>query len=79
MITERAVVGMLLNSHYLNGIVAVGGDARKGLLAEFIICAYTLLLLSHTYVALIYKEWFGVGSEFLNLEFVGFLRIIDLG
>ena len=55
VVAERAVVGVFLDGHYLYGIVAVGGDARKHVVAEFGICAHPFALLGHADVALIYK------------------------
>ena len=79
VIAERTIVGMLLNGHDLDGIIAIGRYARKSLLAELVVGAHTFLLLGHSYVALIYKERLGVGREFAHLEFIGIFRGIDLG
>ena len=79
MIAEGAVVRMFLNSHYLDGVITVGRDARKCLLPEFIVCAESFLILCHTDMALIYKERLHIRGEFLYLEFVRLLRIINFG
>ncbi len=71
MVAERAIVRVLLDSHYLNSIVAVGMDARHHQVAEFNIGANPFTLLSHAYVALIYKEWLCIGLEPLHFPAVG--------
>ena len=70
MIAERTIVRVLLDSHDLDGVVAVLGDARENEVTEFGICAYPLLLLGHTDMALIYEQRACVGAETLHLPFV---------
>ena len=70
---------MLLYGHDLYGVVSVGCDARQYLGAELIVGAYLLFLLGHADMALIYEEGFCVGSEVVDLEFVGMFRRVYLG
>ncbi len=63
MISEAAVVGMFLDGHDLDGVVAVGGDARQHVGAELLVAAYLLFLLCHAYVAFIDQQRSGVGAE----------------
>ena len=53
VVAERAVVRVLLDGHDLDGVVAVGGDARQHLGAEFVVAAHLFLLLSHADVAFV--------------------------
>ena len=61
---------MLLDSHYLYGIISVGMHAGKHIFAEFFIRTHLLGVLTHAYVALIYQQWFYIGLEFLSLELI---------
>ncbi len=79
VVAERSVVGMFLDGHYLYGVVAVFCDAGQDFLAELVVCADALPLLGHAYMALVDEQGLGVGGEFLHLELIGMLRVIDLG
>ena len=71
MVAERAVVGVLLYGHYLDGVVTVGSDSRQHLGAELAVGADALALLRHAYVAFVYEQGLGVGHEIVVLPFVG--------
>ena len=75
VIAKRAIVGMLLNSHHLNGIVAVLLDARQYILGEFLIGAHLLGILTHTHVALVNQQRRLVGFEIFLFPLIGFLRV----
>ena len=47
---------MLLDSHNLNAVITVLDDSWKHLVLELCVCAYLLLILSHTNMALIDKQ-----------------------
>ncbi len=78
MIPERAIVRMLLNSHYLYGIISIGSYTRQSLLSKLIIRTHALTILSHSNMTFIYKEWLDIRDKFLNLEFIRILRVINL-
>ncbi len=63
MIAKRTVIGMLLNGHNLNGVVAVGNYSRKHLGAEFVVRTHAFCLLCHAYMTLIYEQWRCIGHE----------------
>ena len=65
MVAEGTVVGMLLYGHDLDGVVAVGGDARQNLCAEVGVGAHAFFLLRHAYVALVDEQGLSVGLEAL--------------
>ncbi len=65
MVAERAVVGVLLYGHYLDGVVTVGSDSRQHLGAELAVGADALALLRHAYVAFVYEQRRRVGHESL--------------
>ena len=69
---------MLLDGHYLYGVVAVGGDAREHFLAELVVGAHTLLVFGHAYVALVDEQRRDVGPEVGDPEPVGMLGLVDL-
>ena len=71
MISEASIVGMLLDSHYLNTVVSIGSDAWQDLFAEFSVASHLLLLSSHTDVAFIDEQRVDLRTECLMLEFVG--------
>ncbi|GFI57403.1 hypothetical protein IMSAG025_00843 [Muribaculaceae bacterium] len=77
VISERPVIRVFLDRHYLDRVISVGSDAGKCLGAELLVCADLLLFLCHAYVAFINKKRFCVGIEFLYLEFVRHLRRVD--
>ncbi len=68
---------MLLYGHDLDGVISVGRNTRQYLVAEFHICAYSLLLLRHADMAFIDEKRTGVGAEALHLPLIG-LRSPDL-
>ncbi len=79
MVSERAIIWVLLDCHNLYCVISVSCNTGKSFLTELIISSHSLFLLGHTDMALIYKERFGVGREFLYLEFIRILRQIYLG
>ncbi len=64
---------MLLNGHYLNGVIAVGMDTGQHFVAELGVGAHALALLGHTYVTFVNEQRLGVGLK------VGHLPRIRLG
>ncbi len=68
---------MFLYGHDLYGVVAVGGDARQYLVAEFNVRSDAFAFLCHAYMALIDQQWPCVGVEVVNFPFIG-LRIPHL-
>ena len=56
MIAERSIVGMLLDGHDLDGIIAISDDTRQYLLAKLAIGPHLLLVLRHSDMALIDQE-----------------------
>ncbi len=79
MIAERAIIGMLLYGHELDGVVAVLRDAGQDVDAEFLVCAHALLLLGHADVRLVYQQRARVGTEARGLEFIRGLGGVYLG
>ena len=74
MVTETAVVGVLLNGHNLDAVIAVAGNVRQYFFLKFEVAAHLLFLLGHADVAFINQQRSGVGLEGALLEFIGFLR-----
>ena len=70
MITETAIVWMLLDSHYLYAVISVGSNAWQHILAELAVCTHLFLLLCHTYVALVYEQRITLWLEFVVLEHI---------
>ena len=79
MITEAAIIRMLLNSHHLNGIVAVLLDARQHILSKLLIGTHLLGILTHTHVALVNQQRRLIGLEGLFLPYIRFLWVPHLG
>ena len=75
MIPETAIVGMFLNSHNLNAIIAVFCDTGKHVLTELVVCSHLFRILCHTDVALINHQWRHIRRKTLFLELIRFLRI----
>ena len=75
VVTETAIIGMLLYGHNLNAVVTVGCNTRKNLITELYISANLFLVLSHTNVALIDKQRICRRTELLHLPLIGLLRI----
>ena len=69
---------MLLDGHHLDGIVAVGLDARQHLVLKFAVGAHLLGILSHTYVTLIDEQRGTVGLEGFLLEHIRMFGIPHL-
>ena len=69
---------MLLDSHHLNGVVAVLFYTRQHILGEFLVGADFLGILSHSHVALVNQQRRLVGLESLFLPLVGFLGVPHL-
>ena len=79
MIAEGAIVGMLLDGHDLDGVVAILGDAGQHLLAKLAVGAHLLLARAHSDVALVDHQRVRAGLELLDSEFIGFLGVPNLG
>ncbi len=62
---------MLLYGHHLYGVVAVGGDSGKYLVAEFDIGSHLLLLLGHADMAFVDEQRASVGVELLDFPLIG--------
>ena len=56
MVTERAVIGVLLYRHDLDAVVAEFGYTRQDVTAEFLVTAHFLLLRTHADVTFVDKE-----------------------
>ena len=56
MIAKGSIVGMLLDGHDLDGIIAISDDTRQHLLAKLAIGTHLLLVLRHSDMALIDQE-----------------------
>ena len=69
MVAERPVVGVFLNGHDLNGVVAVGDDAGQYFFSELVVAANAFVFLCHAYVALVDEQGGGIGCEVFLLEF----------
>ena len=78
MVAKRTVVGVLLNSHNLNGVVAQFHDAWQHLGAKFLVRAYCLLVLRHTDVALVDEQRIDRRHEVVYLKLVGLFRAPNL-
>ena len=78
VVAKRAVIGMLLDGHYLNTIITVCNDARKDVFAEFIVGAYFLSILRHTNMAFIDEEWAFAWFKILLFEGIRLLRCPNL-
>ncbi len=70
MITERAVIWMFLYRHYLNGVITVGCYTREHKVTELCVAPYPLLLLSHAYMAFIYKQRACIRAEASHFPFI---------
>ena len=64
---------MLLNRHYLDGVISVGGDARQNVLAELAVGADPFALLGHADMAFVDHQRARVGLELLDFPFIGML------
>ncbi len=78
LIAEGAVIGMLLQSHDLDGVVAEFLNARKDIPAEFLEGAHFLLFSCHADVALV-DEGMGALAGMAVLPFVRLFRSPYLG
>ena len=72
MVAKRTVVRVLLDSHYLDAVVAIGNDSWQHILLKLSICAHFLSVLRHTDVAFVDEEWGSVRLESLLLPCVWF-------
>ena len=70
---------MLLDGHNLDGVIAVGDDARQHVDAELLIGTHTLAVLSHANVALIDEQGLNIRCKLLDLELIGSLGRPHLG
>ena len=78
MITEGAVIGVLLNGHNLNGVIAIFLYSRQDVLGELLVSAHLLGILCHTHVALIDEQRVSMGLEVLLLEDIRLLGVPHL-
>ena len=78
LITEGAVVGMLLKGHDLKGVVTQRLHAREDRGAEIFEAGHLFLLAAHAYVALVDEGMLAFAGG-LVLPLVGLGRIPDLG
>ena len=78
VVAEAAVIGMLLDGHYLNAVVAIGSHSGQDIVAELSIGADALLVLSHADVALVDEERVGSGAELLHLPLISLLGVPHL-
>ena len=74
VIAEGAIVGMLLNGHYLNAVIAVLDNAREHILTELIVGAHLLGILRHTHVAFINQKRVFAGLKLFSLKHIGVFR-----
>ena len=65
MIAKRTIIGVFLNGHDLNAVVAVGDDSGKHVFSEFVVGAHLFGILSHADVTLVDEQRRGVGLEIL--------------
>ena len=56
MVTERTVIRMLLDSHYLDAVIAEISDTRQDVLTELLVGRYFLCISRHTDMALVDEE-----------------------
>ena len=79
MVTEGTIVGVLLNGHDLDGIVASLGHAGQHVVLELCVAAHFLSILSHTDVALVDEQRTFLGLKAVFLPHIGLGRIPHLG
>ena len=58
MITKGAIVGVFLNSHQLNTIVAAFNDMGQDLISKFPVLSHSQMLRTHSDVRLVYLQVF---------------------
>ena len=78
MITERAIVRMLLYGHDLDSIIPILHDTRQDVLPKLGIGSYLLFACRHTNMAFIDQQRRSIGFELLNLKLIRILRIPNL-
>ena len=78
VIAEGTIIRVLLNGHYLNGVVAVLLDTGQHVLREFLVGTDFLGILSHTHVALVNQQRRLVGLKGLFLPLVGLFGVPHL-
>ena len=74
VVSEAAVVGVLLDGHDLDAVVAILDDSRQHLFTELGISSYAFFVLRHTNMALVNKERRRVRFELCGLPLIGLLR-----
>ena len=74
MVSERAIIRVLLNSHYLDAVVPRFHDARQHIDTELIISAYSLLFGGHTDMAFVNFQRGSSRAEFTYFKFIGIFR-----
>ena len=78
MIAERAIVGVLLNGHDLNGVVTVLGHSGQHVQAELVVGAHLLGILTHAHMALVDEQRVLLRTEASLLPHVGHGRVPHL-
>ena len=78
MIAEAAIVGMLLNGHDLNAVIAILDDTRQHILLELTVGTHLLGILSHTNMALVDQQRVLIRFERLAFPLVRLLRVPHL-
>ena len=78
MIAERPIVGMLLDSHDLDGVVSVLFYTGKDIFPEFVVGTYLFLAGGHAYMGFVDEQRRGVGHKAGLAEPVWLLRFPHL-
>ena len=73
MVSEAAVVWMLLDGHDLDAVVTIFVYAGQDVLTELVVRSHAFLVLCHTDMAFVDEQRRGIRAEFLHLPLVGFL------
>ena len=79
MIAERAIVGMFLYGHNLYAVIAILDDTWQHVLAELVIGAHLLGILTHTHMALVDEQRVLLSFEVALFEVVFLSRVPHLG
>ena len=74
VISETAVIWMLLNSHNLDTVISILYDAWKNLFLKLSVTADFFLLLRHTDMTFINQQWISGGLESFLFHLIRFLR-----
>ena len=56
MIAKRTIIGVFLNSHDLNAVIAISYDTWQHIFLKLTIGAHTFGVLRHTDMAFIYQQ-----------------------